>query len=194
MKTALLGLTLALAGSATAQVNVVPKGETPGTSRILGGAYWRMNQQKDAWFDDGDFPAAISLLAVEVIWRPYDYQSVTDLGWMYGNIERKDLELTTYILFRNQYPKDPEAYYPEAEFYFKLRKYSQVINLIEPTVVMDSKPHSNSYRILAHSYDRVGRYKDSLRIWELYIAQSPDDAAAKVNRDKVKSKISDGKS
>ncbi|QYK54125.1 MAG: hypothetical protein KF824_04315 [Fimbriimonadaceae bacterium] len=194
MKNFLLGLTLLLSSSAFAQVNVIPSGNSEGTNKILGAAYWRMSQQKDAWFEDGDFPAAIAMLAMEVIWRPYDYQTVTDLGWMYGNIERKDLELATYIRFREAFPKDPEAYYPEAEFYFKLKKYSQTVNLLEPTVSMDKKPHPNTYRLLAHSLDRIGRLEDSLKIWEMYIALAPDDAAAKVNRDKVKSKISDGKS
>lgn len=194
MKSIVLGTLLLISVPALGQVSKVPEGNSPGATRIMEAAYWRMNQQKDAWFEDGDFPAAIALLSVEVNWRPYDYQAVTDLGWMYGNIERKDLELTTYILFKERYPKDPEAYYPEAEFYYKLRKYSQVINVLEPTVLMPKKPHANTYRILAHSYDRVGRYQDSLRIWDLYLALEPDDAAAKLNRDKVKSKISDSKS
>jgi tetratricopeptide (TPR) repeat protein len=165
---------------------------TPGSKKITESAYWRISSEKDVLFKDGEFPATISILSWEVLWRPSDYQIVTDLGFMYGNLERKDLELATYVRFREQFPKSAEAYYPEAEFYFKSRIYKPVIKLLEPTLSMDPKPHANSYRLLAHAYDRLGLLKESLATWEIYLKLSPDDAAAKVNRDKVKAKLNDG--
>lgn len=167
---------------------------TPGAKRITESAYWRISTEKDVLFEDGEFPNTIAILAWEVLWRPKDYQTITELGWMYGNTERWDLELATYIRFRNAYPEWSEAYYPEAEFYFNKHVYKPVVTLLEPTISFEIKPHANSYRLLAHAYDRLGFYKESLQTWETYIKLMPGDGAALVNRDKVKKKLSDGKS
>ncbi len=167
---------------------------TPGAKKITEAVYWRLGAEKDNLFKDGDFPATINVQSWEVLWRPNDYEIVTDLGFMYGNIERPDLELATYVRFREQFPKWAEAAYPEAEFYYKKRSYKPVVKLLEPTLNMTPKPHPNTYRLLAHSYDRLGLYKESLAVWETYIKLAPDDAAAKLNRDKVKAKVTDSQS
>lgn len=175
-----------------AQVSRSTPGTTPGSKQILASAYYRIGQQRDAWFANGNFPAVIHLVTFEVQWRPYDYEAVTNLGWMYGNIERPDLEVAVYHHFADAFPNDPEAWYPLAEFFYKLKQYQQVITYLEPTMTMASQPHANSYRILAHSYDRLGLYKEALATWDRYLAINPDDAAAKVNREKVVKKIGDG--
>lgn len=164
---------------------------SPGAREMFGAVAGRVEAERDAMFDDGAFPAAIASLAWEVIWRPYDYEVVTNLGWMYGNIERYDLELATYVRFREGFPEWAEAYYPEAEFYFKKRVYKPVAALLGQTIDFETKPHPNSYRLLAHAYDRLGNYSESLRVWEILVKLTPDDAAAVVNRDKVKRKISE---
>lgn len=176
----------------TSQAQLDKMTSTPGASKITAAAYWRLSAEKDALFDDGDFPAAIQILSWEIMWRPDDYEAVTDLGWMYGNIERPDLELTTYVRFRQLFPENPEAHYPEAQFYFLKKSYKQVVAILEPTLDFKVKPHANSYRILAHSYDRLGFYKESLATWDKYLALNPDDEAGRNNRDKVKQKLSNG--
>lgn len=165
---------------------------TPGASRITAAAYWRISAEKDSLFNDGEFPSAIQIISWEIIWRPNDYEAVTDLGWMYGNIERPDLELATYIRFKQQFPENPEAYYPEAQFYFLKRSYKNVVAILEPTLEFETKPHANSYRILAHSYERLGFYEKALETWDKYLLLDPTDDAAKANRDKVKAKLSGG--
>ncbi len=162
---------------------------SPGTTRIMRAMVQRYSDQKDYWFKDGEFPVVAHALLFDVEWRPYDYDAQTSLGWMYGNMEMYDVELAVYTRYRAAYPKNPEAAYPLAEFYFKKRSYAPVIEILEPTIRMETKPHANSYRLLAHAYDRVGLYKESLAVWETFIKMVPDDAAAKVNRDKVRKKL-----
>ncbi|MEJ5171158.1 MAG: hypothetical protein WHU10_09230, partial [Fimbriimonadales bacterium] len=99
----------------------------------------RFTLQMDVWFNDGDFPRCIQLLRVMHARDPHDYETVTDLGWMLGNIERKDEELELYRQYRLRYPDDKEAPYPEAEFHFRQRQYEKVIPLLEP--VIGKKPH-----------------------------------------------------
>lgn len=192
LKIRLLILTVGVLLAAVSSAQFEKMISTPGSKKIAIAVYDRVGTEKDSMFDDGEFPAIINILSWEVLWRPNDYQTVTDLGYMYGNVERKDLELATYIRYRQAYPGVAEASYPEAEFYFKNRSYKQVVALLEPTIKMNPKPHPNTYRLLAHGYDRLGMYKESIATWETYIALAPDDAAAKLNRDKVKAKLSGG--
>ncbi len=188
------GIALGLLASASAQEvgfeGPEPK-RTPGTLAILAAMQGRLSDQKDVWFEEGDFPACLQVLKFEVEWRPWDYGRVTDLGWMYGNIERKDLELATFNRFRAKFPNEPEAAYPEAEFYFRHRAYLPVVILLEPTIRLPKKPHANSFRLLANAYDRIGMWPQSLRTWEEYLKLAPDDAAAIRNRDRVRQKIAD---
>jgi tetratricopeptide (TPR) repeat protein len=119
---------------------------------------------------------------------PHDYELETDLGWMLENVEDYGAAIVVYRSYRKAYPKDPEAYYPEAELYFRERLYSKVPPLIEPSLRLGAHPHPNSYRILAGSYERLGLFKDSKRVWDAYLAFTADDGQAKVNRDRVEKK------
>jgi|GEM_PF-621777 len=149
----------------------------------------RFTLQMDVWFNDGDFPRCIQLLRVMHAKDPHDYETVTDLGWMLGNIQREDEEVELYRQYRLRYPEDKEAPYPEAEFYFRKKQYDKVIPLLEP--VIGKKPHPNSYRMLAHSYDRTGRLEDARRVWKTYLKFHPDDETAKKNLRRVEEKIAE---
>jgi hypothetical protein len=85
-------------------------------------------------------------------------------------------------------PQDPDAAFPEANFYFMKKAFAKVPVLLEPAIV--KKPHPNSYRILAHAYDRLKMYGDSKRVWQLYLKRFPDDGAAKQNLKRVSDKLS----
>jgi tetratricopeptide (TPR) repeat protein len=150
-------------------------------------AHNRHVSQMDRWFEDGDFPRCIQILRVMHELDPADYEITTDLGWMLGNIERKDEELALYQAYRLAYPNDPEAAYPEAEFYYFRKEYDKVPAILESTIA--KKPHANSYRILAHSYEKLGKLADSLRVWDVYLALHPEDLMGKNNRDRVAKKL-----
>jgi tetratricopeptide (TPR) repeat protein len=151
----------------------------------------RYTTQLNRWFEDGDFPRCIQTLRLMHALEPADYETTTDLGWMLGNIERKDEELAVYKEYRLAYPDDPEAAYPEAQFYFFKKEYDKVIPLLEPTLA--KKPHANSYRILAHSYERLGKIAESKRVWDTYLILNPNDLTAKANLRRVEGKLKESK-
>lgn len=144
----------------------------------------RMVTQNDAWFGEGDFPRCIQTLRFRVIFRPNDYEAVTDLGWMYGNVQDEKSELATYERYAKSNSKDPDAPFPAANFYFNKKRYAETIRLLGPSLA--GKPHPNSYRLLAHSYDRSGDKAAAIRVWEQYLARFPEDAAAKKNLERLK--------
>lgn len=157
---------------------------------IWGAVNERIARQADSWFDEGDYPKVVQLLRMHYSLEPSDYEIATNLGWMLENIERREEALSVYISFRKGNPKNPDAAFPEGNFYYMKKAYAKVPPIIEPT--LKEHPHPNSYRILAHAYDRMKMYADSKRVWEAYLAEHPDDAAAKANLTKVEKKLSGG--
>lgn len=149
----------------------------------------RINRQTDVWFIDGDFPRVINLCRVMYALYPSDYEIATNLGWMLENIERWDEALAVYIKFRTENADDPDAAWPEANFYYMKKAYNKIPPILEPTLKMAHKPHPNNYRTLAHAYERMNQLADCQRIWKAYLMIAPDDAPAKNNLSRVEKKI-----
>lgn len=183
MKKLLIGV-----GLLTAAFGVADVDRTKARLEIIETAiHNRFVDQNDQWFDDGDFPRIIQLLWIEYEGNPYDYELATDLGYMLQNVQQYDKALAVYVRYRQDNPKDPDAAWPEANFYYSKKVYARVPPLLEKTIAR--KPHPNSYRILAHSYDKMGLFADAKRIWTTYLQRFPNDAQAKVNLKKVEAKI-----
>lgn len=173
-----------LAALAVVAVFTAAQADEPRERAVWIAAHDRITPQKDKWFDDGDYPRCIQLLRIEHELYPHDYTTTTDLGWMLGNVEEPDQELALYKAYRLAYPKDPEAAYPEGEFYYMKKKFDLVPAIIAPT--LGKKPHPNSYRILAHAYERLGKYAEAKAVWEKLIADYPDEPAIARTRGELK--------
>jgi len=173
MRGALALIVLSIAGIASAQ-----------TSEERIDAIWdvasnRMVSQQDAWFDDGDFLACISLLRVEAEKWPADYEICTNLGWMEENVQDWSAALETYQKYRADNPKEPDASLPEATYYFMKKQYDKVPDLLEPAIKV--KCHPNNYRVLAWTYEKLKKYPDATRVWKVYLDLAPNDLPAKRN-------------
>jgi tetratricopeptide (TPR) repeat protein len=139
----------------------------------------RMIAQQNAWFEDGDFLACISVLGLEAKKWPKDYEIWTNLGWMQENVEEWDDALTTYDSYRKLNPQEPDNSLPEAQFYYMRKQYAKVPSLLESAI---KRPcHPNNYRILAWSYERMKKYSDAVRVWKVYLGTGANDAVAKRN-------------
>jgi tetratricopeptide (TPR) repeat protein len=158
---------------------------------IMAFANDRMSTQIDVMFEDGDFPAVISLLRVQAEAYPSDYDVWTNLGWMQENVQAYDTALATYARYRRQNAADPDAALPEATFYFNRRLYAKVPPLMEPTI--KGKCHPNAFRILARAYEKQDMLSDAARVYKALSLRDPNDGAAKVNLKRVEGKLSQGK-
>lgn len=164
-----------------------PAGTPKRLQKIWQSAEKRMTAQSNLWFKDGDYPKVIQLLKVRVEVFPTDYNTVTDLGYMLESTQKPDEALALYVRFRQANPSNPDAAFPEANFYFARKLYAKVPPLLEPSLT--KRPQPNAYRILAHSYERLGLLSDSKRVWEAYIKTAPEDGAAKANLRRVADKL-----
>ncbi len=182
-KRVLLSLTL---GSLLATVEA--QGPDPHRiKQIWDVAQARFDTQNDHWFERGDFPRCVQLLRLTAELAPNNYEIVTNLGWMLGNIGAYDEELAVYVRFRRNNPKDSDAAFPEADFYFRKKAYANVPSLLEPT--LKSEPHPNTYRLLAHCYEKLGLLEDSKRVWTAYLLSHKEDDAARNNLNRIERKL-----
>ena len=175
----------------------VPDALAPRTDEIWAHADARVSRQIDRWFTDGDFPRAVGLLRLQAAYSPNDYDVATNLGWLLQSMERDEDALEAYARYRVDNPKDRDNRLPEAMLYNARRKYEKVIEVLEPSIAAATKtegPHPNVYRLLAKSYERVGRPEDAIRVWNLQLARFPDDLPAKANIARVKAKMAKGSS
>ncbi|MDX2066095.1 MAG: tetratricopeptide repeat protein [Fimbriimonadaceae bacterium] len=152
--------------------------------------YNRLSTQGDVWFEDGDYPRVIELLRYQVELYPSDYDLATNLGWLLESTERPEEATKVYIAYAKRNPNDPDALLPEAQQYFLKRKYDQSLavalrGLNGPNA---KRAHPNLYRIAANSYERLGKFAESEKIWDRYLKLNPDDASALNRRATVRKK------
>ncbi len=146
----------------------------------------RFTRQLDLWFEDGEFPIAIQLLKLQADLYPADYEIVTNLGWMLENVEEYSAAEEVYVGYRKGNPNNPDAILPEAEYWFRKKKYETVLAL---TTQVSDKAHPNAFRIRAHSFERLTKLKESQQVWKRYLKLAPNDSAAKMNLARVERKI-----
>ena len=150
----------------------------------------RVIRQLDVWFDTGEFPSSVSLLRVQYAYDPNDYETVTNLGWMMENTDLLEESRATYLGYLKAHPGNGDAAFPLGMSYYLKKEYEKAIPYLEASLA--NKPGPNTYRVLAKSYERIKKYSDAIRIWELELKQFPGEDTAVANIKRVKAKIAAG--
>ena len=134
--------------------------------------------------NDGDYPRAVQNLRFRWRLRPWDEEISTDLIWMLGNIKYEGERLAVAMRFRKENPDNPDRGLPEAQVYFEYRMYFKIPPILEDDILRDPPPHGNTFRMIGHSYSRLGFHKDALRVWNQYLEHDPDDPIFQMLRDR----------
>jgi tetratricopeptide (TPR) repeat protein len=145
----------------------------------------RINQQIDISFDDGDYPEVIQILRIFSELHLDNYDVVTNLGWMLENIEEWEAAESVYKRYLVSNPGDADRGLALAEYYFRRKRYALVPPVLEPILAGKGDFHPNNFRDLAHSYERLKRFEDALRVWKKYTARAPGDLSGKRNLEKI---------
>lgn len=177
--------------SMTAMASMAMATQTPDPKRM--DALWdvatsRMVRQNDAWFKFGDYPRIVRCLQYLHEIEPADLDTTSDLGWMLENIDRNSEALALYIDYREKNPTVAGAEFMEANFYYLKKLYSKIPPLIEPRIAAKHATQL-TFRLLAHSYEKMNLFEDAKRTWETYLSLVPDDVAAQLNLKKVENKL-----
>lgn len=152
----------------------------------------RLIAESDNQFDIGDFPTAASILRLQFESDPQDYETATNLIWMYGNMSDDRMEIAMAIRYRDLNPTDPEALYPEAEYYYKHKLYVKAIPLLEKAIAMPGGKHMNSYKLLAQCWRRIGSLRQALRVWQELDKVMPGDAKTQADIQQAKKQLGIG--
>ena len=182
-----LGLAVCIAAACTAPAQKVT--EQQRLDSIWYAASNRMAQQCDQWYSRGEILRCIQLLKIETTIFPYDYDSVSILGWFQQSTNDEAGELATYVAYRKSNPVDPLGPYLEAMYYYRKKLYAKVPPLLEPLMKLNPHPDANIYRQLAHCYEDMNLLADSKRIWQSYLSFTPNDVAARNNLNRVEKKL-----
>lgn len=157
---------------------------------ILAALNLRMGNQQNLWFKNGRFPTIVQSLRLQYDFNPYDNEIATNLGWMLENIHMYPEALDVYRKYRiDNSAIDPDSSFPEGFYYYRMKQYDDEIRLFEAAINSTPHPGPNIYRTLAHTYERLNRLDDSLRVYNAYLAWSPKDLAAIANVKRIKAKM-----
>ncbi|HXH60904.1 MAG TPA: hypothetical protein VNI20_06050 [Fimbriimonadaceae bacterium] len=158
-------------------------------AEIMGYVEQRAFVETKAPFDVGDYPKTIQIQRMRFVLNPQNEELATNLIWMLGNVEYHTEELATAIKFRLQNPQNPDRGLPEAFIYQTLKAYARIPGIIEPDIERTPAPHGNTFRVLGHAYEKLGFYKDALRVWELAVRAHPEDDVFVMLRDRTRKKL-----
>jgi tetratricopeptide (TPR) repeat protein len=144
---------------------------------IWDAAYDRIYTQADTWFDQGDFPRCCQILKFEMVLRPGDYDTATNLGYLLESTDQNDEALVWYRKFEIDNPSFPGAQLPRGNLLFKLHKYNESIAVLKPKY--QKFPDQNVDRILAQDYMRQKLYKPAIEVFQFHLKHFPRDETAK---------------
>jgi pentatricopeptide repeat protein len=108
---------------------------------------------------------------------------------MLENVHSWDEALSVYVTYRSSNPNSPDSAWPEANFYFMKKAFAKIPPVLEPKLKSAQSPHPNTYRTLAHAYEKLGMLKDARRVWQALVKVAPDDRAAQRNLQRLIEKI-----
>ena len=146
--------------------------------------------QSDIWYELGEFPSCAAILRVQTAYSPDNYDVCTSLGWMLENIDRGDEALTVYREFSDRHPNVGDAVFALGNAYFARKDYKNAIKYLEPSLAKN--PSENNYRILAKAYEKDGKPKEAIRIWELELKAYPKELTPIANIKRVKKLMAAG--
>lgn len=119
-------------------------------------------------------------------------EAYENAAWLLVSYNRKDEALRLLKRYLENNPNRYEPYYELGWFYFHWQKRpEEAIPWLEKAV---SFPHPPIIEhTLAHAYERAGRLKDALAIWEKKLKRFPDDPIAKRHSERLRELVKKGK-
>jgi tetratricopeptide (TPR) repeat protein len=142
----------------------------------------------DEYWHHGDYYRIVSILRVCVEADPVftdAYGNGAWLLWSLGDTQGADRFLKYGIARR------PELWDLEYEFGWHLyntKRYAAALPYLKRATA-NPKANALAWKQLAHTYDRLGRFKESVAAWRTVVKKFPNDVAAPKNLKRVEAKI-----
>lgn len=142
----------------------------------------------DEYWHHGDYYRIVSILRVCVEADPLftdAYGNGAWLLWSLGDTKGADNFLRYGIA------RKPELWDLEYEFGWHLyntKRYADALPYLKRATA-NPKADALAWKTLGHTYDRLGRYKESVAAWRTVVRKFPNDVAGASNLKRVEAKI-----
>ncbi len=142
----------------------------------------------DHYWHHGDYYRIIALLRVCVEADPTFTDAYGDGAWLLWSIGDTD-GADKFLRYGIQ--RRPELWALEYEFGWHLyntKRYAAALPYLK-SATKNKNADAIAWKILAHCYDKLGRYQESVATWETVIQKFPKDPAAAHNLEEMRAKL-----
>ncbi len=117
-------------------------------------------------------------------------EAYENAAWLLVSYNRKDEALALLKRYLQANPNRYEPYYEIGWFYYHWQKQpAEAIPWLEKAVRFPHPPIIE--HTLAHAYERAGRLRDALGVWENKLKRYPDDPIAKRHMERLRQLLSE---
>lgn len=149
-----------------------------GICKIVTGELWN---RTDYYFDAGDYPRSIALDRVITAADPQFMEAYVTGAWLMDSLgDKKDAE-AFYTQCVTNNPKHSYGYYNLGWFYYNsLKNYPKALTIFQADVKTPDAD-VNDWKMLAHSYEKLGQYDRALAVWKQTKKLYPNGPAVDFN-------------
>lgn len=148
---------------------------------------WLMS---DRYFHVGDYESAIRMHYASIALDPQFVEAYSVAAWLLDSIDRTEEALS---LLERGFSINRLSYQLPFDIGFILTRHKRFEEAVKWYEVAAQLPAPFWVRhALAHAYEKVGRVKDALRVWEARLKEAPDDPVVKRNYERVLKLIEEG--
>lgn len=148
---------------------------------------WLMS---DRYFHVGDYESAIRMHYASIALDPQFVEAYSVAAWLLDSIDRTEEALS---LLERGFNINRLSYQLPFDIGFILTRHKRLEEAVKWYEVAAQLPAPFWVRhALAHAYEKVGRVKDALKVWEARLKEAPDDPVVKRNYERVLKLIEEG--
>jgi tetratricopeptide (TPR) repeat protein len=142
--------------------------------------------QADEYFHKGDYPRIIAVDRIITQADPYFVECYSTGGWLMESLgNMNDAEAFYQQGVRNN-PTSSAMYYSLGMFYYNtLHDYHAATAVYLADVNKSQSADVNDWKMLAHSYERLGNLKMAVATWKEIKARWPNGPAVQANLNRV---------
>ncbi len=173
-----------VAGSVFATPSEVPAKSLATIQNIFDSVYDNLAIISDGYWHRGQYPEYVRAARFMAELCPSCIEPYTSGAWLMESLERHDESVAFYNLALERNPKNCSLMHDYALFLFRHKKYERAKPILEEAVAEDCS--WESWHLLAHCYERLGRKKDSIDVWESILRKWPENETAAINLKRLK--------
>lgn len=176
--------------STSASVQSAESTALPGRSgAILNQIMNRISIQTDEWFHDGAYLRSVQGQKMLVAYNPRDLESYHLAAWLLWSSGRPDEAQDVYYAALRANPQSWETPFELGMHWTGRRDYSQAAFWFTHAVLRGGPPEC--WKMLAHTYRRLGYLETALGIFQYLVPMAPDDPAVPLNIERLQRMIAE---